>query len=282
MKLKTFYKIYYSHRVKKSSFLLTIYIFLTLPFIYLINKLLLESLINLDEFSKKNQYLFKKDLKFLFQFFNSDKGESFKNQYQKPIKLENNEIIGHKYHKFYEKFLSNKKENFLDILEIGTFKGNATAAFYFYFKNSKITSVDIFPDLIRYKSNRITNFYLDNSKESDLQEKILSKNLQYDLIIEDAGHYYKDQIISLFSLFESLKKNGIFVVEELDFPDTRYDMNIDRKKPTLRDILFLIQNKKDFNSELITQKQKKFFLENYKSIEIFNGQFNQIAFIVKK
>jgi len=282
MKLKTFYKIYYSHRVKKSSFLLTIYIFLTLPFIYLINKLLLESLINLDEFSKKNQYLFKKDLKFLFQFFNSDKGESFKNQYQKPIKLENNEIIGHKYHKFYEKFLSNKKENFLDILEIGTFKGNATAAFYFYFKNSKITSVDIFPDLIRYKSNRITNFYLDNSKESELQEKILSKNLQYDLIIEDAGHYYKDQIISLFSLFENLKKNGIFVVEELDFPDTRYDMNIDRKKPTLRDILFLIQNKKDFNSELITQKQKKFFLENYKSIEIFNGQFNQIAFIVKK
>ena len=282
MKLSTFYKIYYSHRIKKSSFFLTIYIFLTLPFTYIINKLLLESLINLDEFSKKNQYLFKKDLKFLFQFFNSDKGEAFKNQYQKPVKLENNEITGHKYHKFYEKFLSNKKDDFLDILEIGTFKGNATAAFYFYFKNSKITSVDIFPDLIRYKSNRITNFYLDNSKESDLQEKILSKNLQYDLIIEDAGHYYKDQIISLFSLFENLRKDGIFVVEELDFPDTRHDMNIDQKKPTLRDILFSIQNKKDFDSELITHKQKKFFLENYKSIEIFNGQFNQIAFIVKK
>ena len=52
-----------------------------------------------------------------------------------------------------------KKNNQLDILEIGTFKGNATAAFYFYFKNANITSVDIFPDLIRYESKRIKNFF---------------------------------------------------------------------------------------------------------------------------
>ena len=92
MKFNTFYEIYYSHRVKKSSFLLKLYIFITLPINYLINKIKLQSIINLDNFANKNQNLFEKDLKFLFEFFNSDKGEKFINQYLKPIKLKNNLI----------------------------------------------------------------------------------------------------------------------------------------------------------------------------------------------
>ncbi len=282
MKFNTFYQIYYLHRLKKSSFFHKLYIYLILPFVYVINKILLKSRINLDEFSKHNLELFDKDLNYLFQYFNSDKGDKFKNQYQKPIKLEKKFIDGHKYHDFYEKNFFARKNDKLKILEIGTFKGNATAAFYFYFKNSTITSVDIFPDLIRYKSKRINNFYLDNSKEIQIKEKILSKNLEFDLIIEDAGHYYKDQIISLFHLFKCLKRNGIFVVEELDFPNIRDDMNPLKKKPTLKDILFLIKEGKDFVSEFVSNQQKEYFLNNLKSLEIFKGNFNEIAFIRKK
>ena len=233
-------------------------------------------------FAIKNQNLFDKDFKFLFEYFNSDKGEKYYNQYQKSFKLEKKLINGHQYHKFYENYLFHKKKDQLDILEIGTFKGNATAAFYFYFKNANITSVDIFPDLIRYDSKRIKNFYLDNSQESQIEKNIIAKNLTFDFIIEDAGHYYKDQIISLFILFKSLKKNGIFVIEELDFPDTRQDMNPDEKRPTLRDILMLIKDNKDFNSELVSLDQKEYFLKNLSSLEIFKGNFNEIAFIKKK
>ena len=59
-------------------------------------------------------------------------------------------------------------------------------------------------------------------------------------------------------------------------------MNPDKKHPTLREILMLIQNKKDFNSELISTEQKEYFLKNLSSIEIFKGNFNEIAFIKKK
>ena len=58
-----------------------------LPIAYILNKLLLNSVIDLDNFSKKNSELFDKNLNFFFEFFNSDKGEKFKNQYQKPINL---------------------------------------------------------------------------------------------------------------------------------------------------------------------------------------------------
>ena len=99
------------------------------------------------------------------------------------------------------------------------------------------------------------------------------------MVIEDAGHYYKDQIISLFKIFPKLKPNGIYVIEELDFPDTRLDMNLKNEHPTLKEILLLIKSNKDFHSSLISDDEKKFFLSNYNSIEILEGSFNNICFI---
>ena len=281
MKLKTFYKIFYEHRLLKANLIKKIYILFCLPFNYLLNKIFLENKKDLEALSKKKEF-FEKDLNYLFENFNSDKGEFYINQYQKPIKKNKKKIKGHKYHEFYEDYFCDLKNKDIDILEIGAFKGNATASFYFYFQKAKITSVDIFPDLFRYKSNRIKNFYLDNSKESELKKKIIDQNLKFNIIIEDAGHYLKDQIISLFILFRSLKSGGFFVIEELDFPDTRQDMNVLNEKPTLRDILKCIMNRENFNSKYINQEDKKYFLDNFKEIKIFKGNYNEIAFIEKK
>ena len=282
MKFKTFISIYYLHRIKKANTIRKIYIFLLLPFIYLINKLFFPIIKNLDHFSLKNDYLFKKDLKFLFQFFNSDKGEFFYNQYQKPVKTEKNLIQGHYYHSFYERYFLKKKGENLNVLELGSFKGNAAAALFFYFRNARIFSGDIFPDLFRYKSKRIKNFYIDTSSQIQITQKLLENDINYDFVIEDAGHYLKDQIISLFMLFPKLKSKGGFIIEELDFPDVRNDMNIQNERPTLKEILNLIQNNIDFTSKYITTRQKKYYIKKFKEISIFKGKFNEIAFIVKK
>ena len=92
----------------------------------------------------------------------------------------------------------------------------------------------------------------------------------------------KDQIISLFTLFPKLKKKGIYVVEELDFPDTRKDMNLKNEKNTLYTILKSIKKNKSFNSQYVSEYKKKYFMKNYKYIKIYKGRFNKIAFIVKK
>ena len=68
------------------------YIYSILPIAYIFNKFSLQSVIDLDFFSKKNSHLFDKNFNFLFDFFNSDKGKKFENQYQKPIKLEKKNI----------------------------------------------------------------------------------------------------------------------------------------------------------------------------------------------
>ena len=282
MKYQTFIKIYYSHRIIKANFVRKIFYKFFLPLFYLINKLLYPKIVNLDDYQKKNSKLFHKDLNYLFQHFNSDKGSYFKNQYIKPIKFSPTLIDGHNYHIYYENYLKDIKFENSNVLEIGSFKGNAAAAFFFYLKNSKIYSADIFPDLYLYKSERIKNFYIDSSKQEDLRSMVNKENKKFELIIEDAGHYLKDQIISLFILFKLLKKKGIYVVEDLDFPDTRKDMNIKDEKPTLKQILQQIKDGTDFNSKYVSNEDKIYFLSNLESIDIFKGKFNEIAFIKKK
>ena len=283
MKLQTFYKIYYKHRIIKANLLLKIYLLFVIPIKYFLNLPYLKKKLNLENYSQNNKFLFEKNLNFLFEFFESDKGEKFVNQYNQPMKRDSNlRIQGHNYAKFYDEFFFEKKNKELNILEIGSFYGNAAAALYFYFKNAKIYSADIFPDLFSYSSDRIKNFYVDSSSEKSITQNILKKDKKFEIIIEDACHAYKDQIISLFMLFPILSSGGIFITEELDFPDTRTDMNLNNEKPTLRDILLSIKSGENFENPLISKDQKDYFLKNFDKISILKGNHNEIAIIKKK
>ena len=283
MKIQTFYKIYYKHRITKANLLLKIYLLFVIPIKYFLNLPYIKKKVNLENYSQNNKFLFEKNLNFLFEFFESDKGEKLVNQYNQPMKRDSNlKIQGHNYAKFYDEYFFEKKDKELNILEIGSFYGNAAAALYFYFKNAKIYSADIFPDLFSYTSDRIKNFYVDSSSEKSISQNILKKNKKFEIIIEDACHAYKDQIISLFMLFPILSSGGIFITEELDFPDTRADMNLNNEKPTLRDILLSIKSGENFENPLISKDQKDYFLKNFDKIFILKGNHNEIAIIKKK
>jgi len=283
MKIQTFYKIYYKHRITKANLLLKIYLLFVIPIKYFLNLPYIKKKVNLENYAQNNKFLFEKNLNFLFEFFESDKGEKFVNQYNQPMKRDSKlKIQGHNYAKFYDEYFFEKKDKELNILEIGSFYGNAAAALYFYFKNAKIYSADIFPDLFSYTSDRIKNFYVDSSSEKSISQNILKKEMKFEIIIEDACHAYKDQIISLFMLFPILSSGGIFITEELDFPDTRADMNLNNEKPTLRDILLSIKSGENFENPLISKDQKDYFLKNFDKIVILKGNYNEIAIIKKK
>ena len=84
-------------------------------------------------------------------------------------------------------------------------------------------------------------------------------------------------------LFKKLNSKGLFIIEELDFPDTRDDMNLNNEKPTLREILLNFKkNNTLLNSEYIKKKDADNFLNNVEGIEIYKGNFNEIAIIKKK
>ena len=282
MNLKTFYKIYYRHRILKASFFLKIYLFLSSIFKYFLNLFYFPKRIDLDNLSLKNKFLFDQDLNYLFEYFNSDKGERYYNQYTQPYKQNRDLISAHGYAKFYEKYFKDIKNENLNIIELGSFYGNASAALFFYFKNSKIFSADINPDMYIYNSNRIKNFYLNSSSKNSIQKNLINRNLKFDIIIEDASHMLKDQIISLFMLFKMLNSGGYFIIEEIDFPQIREDMRIDQDPPDLKTILNKIILSEDFNSKYITSEEKNYFLKNFEKISLHVGNFNEFAIIKKK
>lgn len=282
MKFKTFYSLFYSHRFKKASFVRKLYLSIILPFKYLYNYFFLPKKIDLNLFAIKHPFLFDKSLDFLFEYFNSDKGNFYVDQYMQPIKNEYKRIEAHGYADTYEKYFLPLKNSKLNILEIGSFYGNAAAALYFYFKNSDIYSADVYPDLFRYSSKRTKNFYIDSSSEESITNVLLKKEDMFNIIIEDASHVLKDQIISLFMLFKKLKPGGLFICEELDFPEKRQDMNLNNEYPSLKEILINKMENKDFESKYISKEDKKYFLDNVKSIKIYKGKVNEIAIIIKK
>ena len=128
MKFYTFYSIYYRHRIKKAKLILKAYIFIILPFSYLLNLFFLPKITNLDEidFNKFEN----KTLDYLLEYFGSDKAKKVFDQYPKPIQRKKIKIKGHGYSKFYEKYFNEFKNLDCNILELGSFNGNALAAFY--------------------------------------------------------------------------------------------------------------------------------------------------------
>ena len=282
MKLNTFYKIYYRHRFQKASFILKIYLSFSIVVKYLINLFYMQKTIDVDSLALKKNHFFKKDLNFLFEYFNSDKGEFYINQYIQPYKRKNSKITAHGYAKFYEDLFKPIKDKHLKILELGSFYGNASAALFFYFKNSLIHSADINPDMYKYKGSRLKNFFVDSSSRESIIKNILNQDTEFNIVIEDASHMLKDQIISLFMLFPKIKKGGIFIIEEIDFPEKKEDMRIGQNMPDLKTILKKIQSNEDFDTEYINKNEKEYFISNVSSISFFKGNLNELVVIRKK
>tara|TARA_B100000886_G_scaffold219981_1_gene152798 strand:+ start:349 stop:759 length:411 start_codon:yes stop_codon:yes gene_type:complete len=133
-----------------------------------------------------------------------------------------------------------------------------------------------------YRSERLKNFFADTSSKSSIENNILKKNIIFDLIIEDASHMLKDQIISLFTLFKNLKSGGFFIIEEIDFPEKREDMRINQELPDLKTILKKTLNKKNFESKYVNEEEKNYFLQNFDTIDFYDGNMSEIAIIKKK
>ena len=66
MKFKTFISIYYAHRLKKGSIIKRLYIYILLPFLYLINKFFFPKIIDLELYKLKNSHLFEKFVFYLY------------------------------------------------------------------------------------------------------------------------------------------------------------------------------------------------------------------------
>jgi len=230
---------------------------------------------DLDVISNREKELFNKDLVFLFEYFNSLKKQ-------------------HDYANFFQENLEKLRNNKLDVLEIGTAKGDGLASFYFYFPYSNFIGVDNNPYRIRYKSKRIRSIFVDISSKKILQNLTNHLNQKFDLIIDDCSHRLIDQILCFSENFKNLKKDGIYIVEDLNFPEIHQIYNPTNEDVNLKTILKKISLGEEIFTKFMKKDEIDYIQDNIDSIKFYKSKnkenylihnlcdYSEIAFIKKK
>jgi len=123
-----------------------------------------------------------------------------------------------------------------------------------YFKNAQIYGADIDNDIL-FEEHRIKTYYVDQLKTQTIMQmwkKVRVKN--FDIIIDDGLHNSEANLNFFFNSFKKLKKNGIYIIEDVKGSDL---------KSTMSEL-------KSFNSELIILGKRKLSYSDNNLIVIRN------------
>tara|TARA_B100000378_G_C17912358_1_gene366653 strand:+ start:47 stop:655 length:609 start_codon:yes stop_codon:yes gene_type:complete len=127
--------------------------------------------------------------------------------------------IKHRYWELYEQDFQKHKDEPINILEIGTFKGESTNAWLEYFSQAKIYTIDTFErvqakDLPCLEDNRVQWAQLD-STSAHCNNHFKNQGLKFDIIIDDGLHTPEGQRLTFERLFEFLKPTGSYYIEDV-------------------------------------------------------------------
>jgi len=124
----------------------------------------------------------------------------------------------HRYDLIYERDFYKKKNHNINILEVGVFRGESTASWLEYFPNATIVGIDTFERIDESKIKTLENKRVKKIKEDSTLPRVKNYlqelNLKYDFIIDDGLHTPIANKKTFENLFEFLKNDGIYYVED--------------------------------------------------------------------
>ena len=222
-------------------------------------------------------YINNKPLDDLLQYYGSDKANVF-NQLNKK---------GHGFSSFYTRHLENLRTKKINILEVGSFAGASAAAFTKYFPHSNVYCFDVNISKFIYMSKKIHVYGLDINNEKKLKD-ILNKlnfgnNLNYfDIIIDDGSHYLSDILFTLKTLFQYVKQNGFYIIEDYKHPNY-YNYNKNVEDILVDQLLEGLKEKKILNSNILSRNDQLYIQKNTNKIYTHKGKLkdSDICFIKK-
>lgn len=121
----------------------------------------------------------------------------------------------HDYTSIYDKYLNGFRDKYSNILEIGVLNGASLKMWEEYFPNADIYGIDINIECKQYENERIKVLIGGQSDEDFINREIVSKNVVFDLIIDDGSHLSPHQIASFNLLFKQLKSGSYYIVEDV-------------------------------------------------------------------
>ncbi len=125
--------------------------------------------------------------------------------------------LGHDYLRHYEFFIDRFREQSMDLIEFGCFRGQSLRMWKEYFPKAEIYGVDLDENVVQYEEERI-HIIIGNATKFETFETI--KNALGDrrpfVILDDASHAWSDQRMSLELFWRMLAPGGFYIVEDLE------------------------------------------------------------------
>jgi len=184
----------------------------------------------------------------------------------------------------YEPYFNNSK-NVKKVLEIGVYFGGSLQYLSDKFPDAKIYGIDI-EDKTQYNTDNITTYIVNQEDRNALNKFLEETNVEFDIIIDDGGHTMKQQQVSFGTLFKSLKKGGIYILEDLH---TSRLEQLGTIAPddiiTTLDMLYTIQYTKNVISNHILDEEKEYIINTIDDIRVWTRtpEYNQsVTSIIKK
>jgi len=158
-----------------------------------------------------------------------------------------------------------KRDEPLQILEIGTNKGSSLRMWAEYFPNARVCGVDItreyeLPDMLDHPN--IHTQIVDQGDRGALFDYAIAEEVcvnpdGFDIIIDDGSHDQTHQQVSLGVLFGFLRRGGLYVIEDVITGENWWDANLynrERVTPT-RGVLQTFQQTGKLESSVMTQDE---------------------------
>ena len=127
----------------------------------------------------------------------------------------------HMYYEVYEPYLEPMKEQPIQILEVGIFKGTSLKSWHEYLPNADLYGIDIFTrlkpeDVPILKKDRVHWIQADSMVNS-IQDKIIETwgDVKFDVIIDDGLHTPEANAKTFENLMPFLKDDGVFFIEDV-------------------------------------------------------------------
>ena len=177
----------------------------------------------------------------------------------------------HFYQEVYEPHFEKLRDKRINILEIGIWKGESTAALHEYFPNATIYGIDIFvrtnpEDLAILKEDRV-KWIKGDTLDPMVKEQCKKAwpSIKFDFIIDDGAHWPEANQLTFKHLNHLLKKEGKYFVEDvwpfdiMDFQDMNHPWF--RKNPEKYNLAayskFINEIDYGFSSKLYDVRQKR-------------------------
>jgi SAM-dependent methyltransferase len=126
----------------------------------------------------------------------------------------------HKYHEIYEPLFEPKKNDEINFLEIGIWKGLGMASLIDYFPNGQIYGADIFtrmtPNDVPILQHERAHYIKADSMSWGITSLLERKfNVEFDYILDDGAHYPEANMLTFRHCSPFLKTGGKYIIEDV-------------------------------------------------------------------